>query len=131
MRNLVISRHKPYRVLVERHANESKALLVVLVAALRVHPRRRMTGESTDGVTRWMNYFLKVDLFKISSDLLQLVCGHRAESIEMRRETITGQVRDPLVKTSLNKIPPSTMHLFDSEAFSLALEKSGGVRKVF
>ncbi|CAH0713788.1 unnamed protein product, partial [Brenthis ino] len=75
--------------------------------------------------------FLKGDLFKISSDLLQLVCGHRAESIEMRRETITSQVRDPLVRTSLNKIPPSTTHLFDSEAFSLAIEKSGGVRKVF
>lgn len=75
--------------------------------------------------------FQKGDLHKTSSDLLQLVCGHRAESIEMRRESITSKVKDPLVKAALNRIPPSNNFLFDSEPFTTALEKAGGVRKAF
>lgn len=75
--------------------------------------------------------FLKGDLNKISSDLLQLVCGHRAESIEMRRESITSQVKDPSLKALLNKIPPSNSYIFDSEQFTTALEKAGGIRKAF
>lgn len=81
--------------------------------------------------TKVEELFLKGDFHKVSSDLLQLVCGHRAESIEMRRENITSQVRDPLVKVSLNRIPPSPTHIFDSEPFTAALEKAGGVRKAF
>lgn len=75
--------------------------------------------------------FQKGELHKTSSDLLQLVCGHRAESIEMRRESITSKVKDPLVKATLNRIPPSNKFLFDSEPFTTALEKAGGVRKAF
>lgn len=75
--------------------------------------------------------FQKGEFHKISSDLLQLACGHRAESIEMRRETITSQVRDPLVKAFLNKIPPSSTYIFNAEPFTSTLEKAGGVRKAF
>ncbi|CAH2083860.1 unnamed protein product [Euphydryas editha] len=73
--------------------------------------------------------FQKGDFNKISSDLLQLVCGHRAESIEMRRESITSQVKDPALKASLNRIPPSNTYIFDSEPFTTVLEKAGGIRK--
>lgn len=75
--------------------------------------------------------FLKGDFHKVSADLLQLVCGHRAESIEMRREAIVSQAKDPLVKAALNKIPPSSTHLFQAESFTSTLEKTGGVRKAF
>ncbi|CAH2098637.1 unnamed protein product [Euphydryas editha] len=75
--------------------------------------------------------FLNGDFHKTSSDLLQLVCGHRAEIIEMRRESITSKAKDPLVKAALNKIPPSTSYLFDSDLFKSTLEKAGGVRKAF
>lgn len=75
--------------------------------------------------------FLNGEFHKISSDLLQLVCGHRCEIIQLRRDAIIKQVKDPLVKGILNKIPPSTTHLFESDAFSAALEKVGGVRKAF
>lgn len=81
--------------------------------------------------TKVDEFFQKGDLHKTSSDLLQLVCGHRAESIEMRRELITSKVRDPLVKSALNRIPPSNNFLFDSEPFTKVLEKAGGVRKAF
>lgn len=75
--------------------------------------------------------FLKGDLCKISSDLLQIVCGHRAETIEMRRETIASQVKDPLLKASINKIPPTVTHIFDTEKLTTVLDKAGGVRKAF
>lgn len=75
--------------------------------------------------------FLKGDFHKTSSDLLQLTCGHRAETVEMRRENITKHVKDPLIKAALNKIPPSESHLFNTVPFTSTLEKAGGVRKVF
>lgn len=75
--------------------------------------------------------FLKGDYHKISTDLIQLVCGHRSEIVEVKRDAILKHVKDPVVKMSLNKIPPSNTHIFEEEAFSAALEKSGGVRKAF
>jgi hypothetical protein len=75
--------------------------------------------------------FQKGELQKVSSDLLQLVCGHRAEVIEMRRDAITSQIREPLIKSLVNKIPPSTSNIFEAETFTSTLEKAGGVLKAF
>lgn len=75
--------------------------------------------------------FLKGEFMKVSQDLLQMACGHRAESVEMRRDGILKSVKDPVIKVSLNKIPPSTTHIFEQEAFTSSLEKCGGVRKAF
>lgn len=75
--------------------------------------------------------FLKGDFHTISTDLLQMVCGHRSEIIQVKRDAILKNVKDPVAKVSLNKIPPSTTHIFEADAFSSALEKSGGVRKTF
>lgn len=75
--------------------------------------------------------FLSGDYLKVSNDLLQLACGHRAEAIEMRRDSILKHVRDPLIKSSLNKIPPTNTHIFNSVSFATVLEKAGGVRKAF
>lgn len=68
---------------------------------------------------------------KTSSDLLQLICGHRAEVIQMRRDGVLAQVKDPLMKATLRKIPPSCRNLFSADAFTTAVEKAGGVRKCF
>lgn len=87
---------------------------------------------SYEGINEKVNeLFLKGDFFKVSSDLLQLTCGHRAEVIQMRRDGITNHVRDPLVKAVLRKIPPSCQHVFNAESLATALEKAGGVRKAF
>lgn len=75
--------------------------------------------------------FSNGDFQKVSSDLLQLICGHRAEILQMRRDGITNHVRDPLIKATLRKIPPSDRHLFENESFTAALEKMGGVKKAF
>lgn len=63
--------------------------------------------------------------------MAQLICGHRAETIQMRRDGIIYHVRDPLVKSQLRKIPPSNKHVFNAESLTIALEKIGGVKKAF
>lgn len=75
--------------------------------------------------------FSSGDFHKISLDLLQLICGHRAEVIEMRRNSVVKHVKDPLVKSMLQKIPPTSTHLFKAEQFTFAMEKTGGVKKCF
>lgn len=68
---------------------------------------------------------------KISGDLLQLACGHRADIIEQRRDAILKSVKDKFMRSNLRKIPPSSSFLFNKEAFSSAIEKAGGAGKVF
>lgn len=75
--------------------------------------------------------FLKGDFHKVSTDLLQMVCGHRAEAVEMKRDNILKSVRDPILKCKLNKIPPSNTHLFHAETLTSTLDHAGGVRKAF
>lgn len=68
---------------------------------------------------------------KVSSDLLQLICGHRAEAIQMRRDGVTKNARDQFFKSKLRRIPPSFKHLFDQDKLAAAIEKEGGVKKAF
>lgn len=68
---------------------------------------------------------------KTSSDLLQLVCGHRADVFQMRRDGSTKYVKDPHVKSTLQRTPSSCTNLFDAESFTTAIEKAGDVRKYF
>lgn len=75
--------------------------------------------------------FVNGEYSKVSADLLQLVCGHRAETVEMRRDAIINSVKDPLVKTAIRKVPPSVKHLFEADKLSATLEKAGGVKKAF
>lgn len=90
------------------------------------------SDQTFEGINEKVNeLFLKGDLFKVSSDLLQLICGHRAEVIQMRRDGIINSVRDPIHKAALRKIPPSSDHIFKSELLTSVLEKGGGVRKIF
>ncbi|KAL4711363.1 hypothetical protein ACJJTC_019204 [Scirpophaga incertulas] len=80
------------------------------------------------GTSSWSE--VRVISKKYSNDLLQLVCGHRSETVEVRRDAILKNVTDPTIKVILNKILPSNSHIFDAESFSAASEKAG-VRKVF
>ncbi|KAJ8727632.1 hypothetical protein PYW07_001751 [Mythimna separata] len=41
------------------------------------------------------------------------------------------EAKDPLMKASLKKIPPTCTNLFNAEKFTAAVEKAGGVRKCF
>ncbi|XP_073961744.1 uncharacterized protein isoform X1 [Choristoneura fumiferana] len=75
--------------------------------------------------------FLSGDYYKVSEDFLQVICGHRAEVIQMRRNGITKRVKDKLVKSALRKIPPSGTSLFNAEAFTAAIEKIWRCTKMF
>lgn len=75
--------------------------------------------------------FVKGSFQKISSDVLQLACGHRAEIVQQRRDNILRSVKDPFLKASLRKIPPTCESMFQKESFSSAIEKAGGVTKSF
>ncbi|KAI5632777.1 hypothetical protein NE865_14495 [Phthorimaea operculella] len=65
----------------------------------------------------------------ITDDILQFVCGHRAEAIEMRRNAF--KARNEALATALKQIPPSETHLFEEKAFSSLLKDNGGASQVF
>lgn len=75
--------------------------------------------------------FTSGEYFKSLGDTFQLVCGHRAELIQHRREGVLASVKDPFHKNALRKIPPSCSNLFNADQFSSALEKAGGLKKIF
>lgn len=75
--------------------------------------------------------FVEGSYNKISGDLLQITCGHRADVIEQRRDGILRSVKDRFVRSNLRKIPPTCEYLFNKDIFSSALEKAGGITKVF
>lgn len=52
----------------------------------------------------------------ITDDILQLVCGKRAELLAERRRMV--EPDDLVSKRALHEIPPSTSHLFDEERLS-------------
>lgn len=84
-----------------------------------------------DIYTKLNDVLSKGEYSSAANNTIQLVCGHRAELIQQRREGILSSVKDPVHKTALRKIPPSPSNLFEAEKFSSLLDKSGGVRKVF
>lgn len=67
----------------------------------------------------------------VSKDLLQMVCGRRANIIEHRRENVLSAVKDKYNKAILRKIPPSCEYAFQAKEFSDAVSKLGGGSKVF
>lgn len=75
--------------------------------------------------------FIEGSYNKISNHLLQLACGHRADIIEQRRDSILRSVKDKFLRSKLRNIPPTSSFLFKNDAFSDAIEKSGGVGKAF
>lgn len=73
--------------------------------------------------------FIEGPFNKISVDLLQMACGHRADLIQQRRDGILRYVKDKFTRAALRKIPPTCEKLFDKELLSTELEKNGGVTK--
>lgn len=75
--------------------------------------------------------FSQGDFHKISSDLLQMACGHRADLVQQRREAILRSVKDKITRNSLRRIPPTCENLFQSDSLSTAIDKHGGISKIF
>lgn len=75
--------------------------------------------------------FLQSDYQKISNDLLQMACGHRADMIQQRRDNLLRSVKNKFIRASIRKIPPSVGHLYQSDELSAVIEKNGGSSKIF
>lgn len=74
--------------------------------------------------------FVQGDFQKISSDALQIACGHRADLIQQRRDSILRSVKDKYLKATIRKIPPSNECLFKKDSLSAVIDKNGGVAKI-
>lgn len=70
------------------------------------------------------------EFMKVSDDLLQITCGRRADFIRLRRDLILKQIPDQYNSAGVEKIPPSSEHLFNSELLSKYLHKIGGAEKL-
>lgn len=64
-----------------------------------------------------------------SDDLLQFVCAHRAETIEMRRKAF--RTKNEALSSVLHHIPPSPTHLFDEQELSNFIKDQGGAGRIF
>jgi hypothetical protein len=69
-------------------------------------------------------------IMKVSDDILQIVCGRRADFVRLRRDSLLKQISDEYISAGLEKIPPSTEDLFDSNTLCNYLQKIGGVDKL-
>jgi hypothetical protein len=66
---------------------------------------------------------------KISDNLLQYICGRRAEVIQTRRETY--KCANKILNDLLHDIPPSNTHLFCEDKLSEVIKEHGGTYKFF
>lgn len=66
---------------------------------------------------------------KVSDDLLQYICGRRAEVIEYRRSVYKPPSK--YMHSALHKVPPSSSYLFDEDALSETFRANGGYYKFF
>lgn len=100
---------------------QSKALVENLQGIIKNHP-----GAAED-VKKILS---KGSKFKtVTDDILQFVCGHRAEVIDMRRNAF--KTRNDALTAAVRQIPPSATHLFEEKALSNLLKDNGGSSQVF
>lgn len=91
-------------------------------------PNAELTPTSVfDKITDLFN--TKSKFHKTSEDLMQIVCGKRAECIETRRERILAEIPNKHLRDGLRKIPPSSEHLFGSTALRSYMQSTGGTDK--
>ncbi|XP_026726774.1 uncharacterized protein LOC113493150 [Trichoplusia ni] len=65
----------------------------------------------------------------ISDQLLQFVCAHRSETIDIRRKAF--KTRNEVLNNALHNIPPSPTHLFEEKQLSTLVKENGGLSAVF
>lgn len=67
-------------------------------------------------------------LHKCSERIIQLICGRRSETIEIRRDRLIKQIPSTNLKASLRAIPPSNEYLFSQEALHPVIQSHGGLQ---
>uniref|UniRef100_A0A1E1WGT2 Uncharacterized protein n=1 Tax=Pectinophora gossypiella TaxID=13191 RepID=A0A1E1WGT2_PECGO len=66
--------------------------------------------------------------YNMSETTMQIICGKRSECIEVRRDRIVKEIKNPNVKTTLMNIPPSAEHLFSRGSLLPLINSLGGVQ---
>lgn len=64
--------------------------------------------------------------YKLSEQALQIVCGKRAECVEIRRQKLIAEIPDKNIQTALLNIPPSEEFLFEKNKLSSLIHSLGG-----
>lgn len=64
--------------------------------------------------------------YTVSEQLLQIVCGKRAECVEVRREKVISEVPNKNLQATLRRVPPSSEHLFAHNALMPVIQSLGG-----
>lgn len=67
-------------------------------------------------------------IMKNYEQMLQIVCGKRAECIEVRRERLIGEVTTKNLQVALRKLPPSAEYLFAKDNLSGLMQSLGGAQ---
>lgn len=61
-----------------------------------------------------------------ASDILQVVCGKRAECIEIRRERVLHEIHSKTLQEKIRELPPSMEYLFDKNNLTGLIQSLGG-----
>lgn len=64
--------------------------------------------------------------YKLSEQALQIVCGKRAECIEIRRQRLINEIPNKNIQAALSNIPPSEEFLFDKTRLTSLINSLGG-----
>lgn len=67
-------------------------------------------------------------LHNCSEKIMQIICGRRAECIEIRRDRILKEINNPMLKATMKDIPPSAEYLFSRNALQPVIQSLGGTQ---
>ena len=65
-------------------------------------------------------------MLKNFDQIMQVICGKRAECIENRRERLLSELQNKNVQAALRRIPPSSEYLFSKEKLAPLIQSLGG-----
>lgn len=66
----------------------------------------------------------------VSHDILQIICGKRAEVLELRRRSLLKPLKDKYLREDIEKIPPSAEYMFNPQFLASYIQKIGGIEKL-
>lgn len=66
----------------------------------------------------------------VSHDIFQIICGKRAEVLELRRRSLLKCLKNKYTREDIDKIPPSNEYMFNPEALGNYIQKIGGIDKL-
>lgn len=64
--------------------------------------------------------------YKLSEQVLQILCGKRAECIEIRRQRLISEIPNKNIQAALLNVPPSEEFLFDRTRLTSLINSLGG-----